>query len=604
MRYEFTIASEGVFKNRTVDVARFEKEIRESAITVALASVAIENGNCVVVFKDDLTEDEVRLLNELVRDHTGEPMQDPRALPPSKNVIGAVGGVGTGDYSPSPYERQKGMHQDDVSGLNQDGDGNLETRGAVFTDEGSFRDDFAANPMTQMTGTVTFQKDSCSVIGTDTKFLEELDLNDYIKLEVDANTTFRKVVRLVSDTEIDVDEPATATRSGPAIKSAWITDTHENGQIEFGNSFARLILGSQAGDSAMIFREADYLPLSVSFYCRLSRRIPGQSFAVGFVDNPYNPQTLVVAIADGADPSRLKLVSMYKGLVEESEAKMPDGGSTELYLEVEVAIISNKATLSVNGQQICVNKRHLPSKYDTMYLAMFARNWTAIPQGGNTIWEIDYIDFVDHNILHTDEQTRKSWDGRTEVRIQPARLGARLREKIISFYTAKPDSLHNVGPEGPLTDVIYTMMKPNAAFDPTYDPASDGGAHLEKLSPYVSTTVPAEATVTIIDFMPPYDYEIMSGGIYIPKSLVDGETDQWYGLLVGVPDIPQIYGGSVDFLTETNFEACPQFITFDGRATTLLEYHPEMPILNKLRLLIKHPAGASKRFQLFLDTFR
>ena len=72
--FHYTISSGGLFPNKKVDLPRFTKEIRESAIPIALDTVVIEDGDCVVTFKNDLTDEEVLLLEALVFAHSGAPL--------------------------------------------------------------------------------------------------------------------------------------------------------------------------------------------------------------------------------------------------------------------------------------------------------------------------------------------------------------------------------------------------------------------------------------------------------------------------------------------------------------------------------------------------
>jgi hypothetical protein len=72
--FQFTVDADGTFPNRKVALDRFEKEIRDSAITVALDSVTVSNGNCIVTFKADLSSSEVLTLEQLVFSHSGEPL--------------------------------------------------------------------------------------------------------------------------------------------------------------------------------------------------------------------------------------------------------------------------------------------------------------------------------------------------------------------------------------------------------------------------------------------------------------------------------------------------------------------------------------------------
>jgi hypothetical protein len=79
--FEFTIASEGTFPNQVVDVPSFTEEIQASAITAALVSIAIVDGNCVVTFATDLTDAEVTLLSQLVQAHSATKNGEPHMLP-------------------------------------------------------------------------------------------------------------------------------------------------------------------------------------------------------------------------------------------------------------------------------------------------------------------------------------------------------------------------------------------------------------------------------------------------------------------------------------------------------------------------------------------
>jgi hypothetical protein len=75
--FYFTIASEGFFPNFKVDIDRFTKEIRESSIVTTLDTVSVSGGNCVVVFKDNLSQEDSDTLLALVQSHSGLPLPAP-----------------------------------------------------------------------------------------------------------------------------------------------------------------------------------------------------------------------------------------------------------------------------------------------------------------------------------------------------------------------------------------------------------------------------------------------------------------------------------------------------------------------------------------------
>lgn len=75
--FNFTISSEGYFPNFKVNIERLTKEIRDSTIVIALESVSVVSGDCVVVFKDDLSQDDYNTLISVVQQHSGNPLPAP-----------------------------------------------------------------------------------------------------------------------------------------------------------------------------------------------------------------------------------------------------------------------------------------------------------------------------------------------------------------------------------------------------------------------------------------------------------------------------------------------------------------------------------------------
>jgi hypothetical protein len=72
---EYTIASAFVASDGVVNGDRFEQEIRQSAITVALDSTSTYNGVCTVTFKAEPSAGEITILDGLVAAHSGLPLE-------------------------------------------------------------------------------------------------------------------------------------------------------------------------------------------------------------------------------------------------------------------------------------------------------------------------------------------------------------------------------------------------------------------------------------------------------------------------------------------------------------------------------------------------
>jgi hypothetical protein len=106
-----------------------------------------------------------------------------------------------------------------------------------------------------------------------------------------------------------------------------------------------------------------------------------------------------------------------------------------------------------------------------------------------------------------------------------------------------------------------------------------------------------------IDFEPTCNYEIIGGEIIIPNDLLDKNTNAWFAHCVGAPDIPESMGGSIKFISSLNLEMINKVFRLDARATTFLQYSP-LYHTNKIRIILNHPPGEIKRFQLILEIFK
>ena len=179
-----------------------------------------------------------------------------------------------------------------------------------------------------------------------------------------------------------------------------------------------------------------------------------------------------------------------------------------------------------------------------------------------------------------------SSDGRIAVRqTTSSTTGGKYRLRVFSFKSALPSSVHNKKPD--VTDYGVVVMR-------CYDA---GGAE-------VSGAGLLLAVKSVIDFEPSYGYEAIGGMLNIPPSIVGGITGNWFVSAIGVPDVPEAMGGSIDFINEVNLELChTNRIDTDGRATTYMApdatYHT-----NKIRFILRHPAGVEQPFQIYLETFR
>lgn len=96
----------------------------------------------------------------------------------SNHVAGVAAAKGLGGYLPNPSNTPYQPASEELVSLYVDGEGSLVSRGAVLTDEGSFRNDFGGNALTSsLTGTATFTLNSSYVTGSGSLFTTEVEKN-------------------------------------------------------------------------------------------------------------------------------------------------------------------------------------------------------------------------------------------------------------------------------------------------------------------------------------------------------------------------------------------------------------------------------------------
>lgn len=113
-------------------------------------------------------------------------------------------------------------------------------------------------------------------------------------------------------------------------------------------------------------------------------------------------------------------------------------------------------------------------------------------------------------------------------------------------------------------------------------------------------TCNTSAVHTVIDWEPTHDYEII-GGILKQKTIPASDVRLW---VVGVPDIPAIYGGSKPFVTNINLSyiGLEDGVRVDGRSPKYMAYSASYHT-NKLRLIFKHVAGLEHPMHMIFEMF-
>lgn len=106
---------------------------------------------------------------------------------------------------------------------------------------------------------------------------------------------------------------------------------------------------------------------------------------------------------------------------------------------------------------------------------------------------------------------------------------------------------------------------------------------------------------TVLDVEHAFDYELIGGALRI-NSNPGNDIRMW---IVGAPDIPAQFGGSKEFASGINlkFMAPDSSFDIDGRVSKFISYNAATH-QGKLRIILKHPAGAQVNFQFVIHMYR
>jgi hypothetical protein len=193
------------------------------------------------------------------------------------------------------------------------------------------------------------------------------------------------------------------------------------------------------------------------------------------------------------------------------------------------------------------------------------------------------IPLPDQEVIFTLD-TPKDTDGSPLQRIKVTATGWSYQLHGVEFKTSQLSSIHSKKADG--TDFGFANIK-------CYDSDND----LIETQELADT----DCVKTVIDWEPTHDYEIV-GGMFKLASLPEVDVRLW---VIGVPDVPVEYGGSKEFVTSVNIKyiGLEEGVRADGRASKYLAHNAQYHT-NKMRLVLKHPAGYKQDFQMIFEIFK
>lgn len=227
--------------------------------------------------------------------------------------------------------------------------------------------------------------------------------------------------------------------------------------------------------------------------------------------------------------------------------------------------------------------------YDSYYLKAFDGPFeirciipkTSPASSDQTDFETNYKNTANSRLSQFDS------DGANIVRVKAAKKGW--------TYAAIPFEFNTSSLTAPYSKTVDGSDRPGISLK-LYN-----SSNVEITVPGVLNVNLGTATRTVIDFEPPYDYEVIGGSI---RTLTDILVDMrlW---IIAVPDIPAGSGGSKEMAGGINLRYLSPGNVYqvDGRVSKLLAYDATYHT-NKLRLIFDYPAGTVETLSVVMELYR
>lgn len=289
-----------------------------------------------------------------------------------------------------PLATQGGLQND--YNLTLDVFDNLQIRGPVITDEGSFRDDFSGSSLfTTLTGQLKFSNTSTAIVGvSSTIFTSEVNSGFYIRRSAGADSEFVQVDYVQDDAAAF----ATTNYSGnfnnqTSVISRWKPSVTGGASYSVSGSILSLVSSTASGNIASVQNSGDYGPYVFKTSCAITQRVANQSAIIGFSDNPSSPARQALVKFDGTSNTTVKLVTSSSATeVETTTVTLPNGATTDSQNFYEIDLTDKAVALIINGIVVATNKTHIPATYDVMTVSAAISNSAIVT---TTTLQIEFI---------------------------------------------------------------------------------------------------------------------------------------------------------------------------------------------------------------------
>jgi hypothetical protein len=314
---------------------------------------------------------------------------------PFQTALTAVGAEYWPGYSGSPDTSDLPLHVDPS--------GALVTRGAVTTDEGTFRVNFANTGLAVSIGSVTVVGD----VVTGTGFLaSDVHYKDYFKLDADGESAWMGIASVDSDTEMTLRAAYVGGSSGAASRTLVRPVTGTGGSIAVASGQCTLTSGTTINAITRIVRDMDMAPLVFRGRVSISQRIANQLVRIGLSEaftatdrwfarfRAEGTTNTLVVCESGRNPTTVPSAAE----TETTTVTIPFGLTTATILDYRVEQLTESCRFYINSVLVAEHTRAIPAQHDDMEGSVAFYNGGSAPASSTTM-VVDYVTGKNHNKL-------------------------------------------------------------------------------------------------------------------------------------------------------------------------------------------------------------
>jgi len=194
------------------------------------------------------------------------------------------------------------------------------------------------------------------------------------------------------------------------------------------------------------------------------------------------------------------------------------------------------------------------------------------------------------NYLKNIDSSQRDSDGAVLSRAKITTTGWHYQIQGVEFETSKLDSLHSKKADN--SDYGFTVMKFHELISGVETEITGNNLNQQYLD--------ANCIKTLMDWETNYDIEIL-GGMLKQATATTEDIRLW---VIGVPDVPEAYGGSKSFVTNVNLKYLDGTgVKVDGKTAKYLTYSAQNHT-SKIRLIFRHPVGCNHKLLMIFELFK